>query len=162
ICQLPGRAAIQAHLGPLLRKVRAGEESRDEAQALGSALFDRVPEVSRKGRLIVSPDADLHQLPFELLVDRSGKRLLETHVVSYIPSGSVLTILRSRQLQGQPHRVALAVSASQSRDKAPQTAGSPQPPLGAISRGVYDVDGASLSPLPSANDEARSVAATLG
>jgi hypothetical protein len=147
ICELPGRAAIQAHLRPLLQKVRAGEEPRDEAKALGLALFDSVPEVSRKGRLIVSPDGDLHQLPFELLVDRSGKRLLETHVVSYIPSGSVLTILRSRQLQGQPHRVALAVSASPSGDKAPQTAGSPQPPLGAISRGVYDLDGAALSPL---------------
>jgi CHAT domain-containing protein len=110
----------------------------------------------------VSPDGDLHQLPFELLVDRSGKRLLETHVVSYIPSGSVLTILRSRQRQGQPHRVALAVSASPSGERAPQTAGSPQPPLGAISRGVYDLDGTSLPPLPSANDEARSVAATLG
>jgi CHAT domain-containing protein/Tfp pilus assembly protein PilF len=162
ICELPGRTAIQALLRPLLQKVRTGEESRAEAQALGAAIFDRVPEISRKGRLIVSPDGDLHQLPFELLLDPSGKRLLDTHVVSYIPSGSVLTILRSRQSQGQPHRVALAVSASQSAEKALQSNGSAQLPLGAISRGVYDLDGAALSPLPSADDEARSVAATLG
>src|ERR1700730_9049537 len=88
ICELPGRAAIQARLRSLLQKVRAGEESRAEAQALGAAIFDHVPEISRKGRLIVSPDGDLHQLPFELLLDPSGKRLLARHVVSYIPSGS--------------------------------------------------------------------------
>jgi CHAT domain-containing protein len=36
------------------------------------------------------------------------------------------------------------------------------PAFGTVARGVYDLDGTQLPPLPSANDEARTVAATLG
>jgi CHAT domain-containing protein len=123
-------------------------------------LLDRIPELATQKRVVVSPDGDLHQLPFELLVDASGEALLQTHTVSYSPSGSVLAILRNRQAQSPPMRTVLAVSASATADGA---AGPPsKAPVGSVPRGVYDLDLAQLPALPSANDEARSVGTALG
>ena len=51
-------------------------------------------DIASKKNLIISPDGDLHRLPFETLVDGSGRMLLEGHVVSYTPSATVLALLR--------------------------------------------------------------------
>ena len=98
---------------------------RSESRNAGELLLDRIPELATQKRIVVSPDGDLHQLPFELLVDASGKALLQTHTVSYSPSGSVLAILRNRQAQLPPLRTVLAVSASATADGA---AGPPSKP----------------------------------
>jgi CHAT domain-containing protein len=105
--------------------------------------------------VIVSPDAELHRLPFELFVHGTGRRLLETHVVSYAPSGAVLAVLRERGRNTLPSRTALAVSASPDEPAVPSNAAT-------IKRSVYDLDGADLRPLPAANDEARAVGTLLG
>jgi CHAT domain-containing protein len=159
--RLPGRTAIQNRLEPLLKSVREGSAARAEARAVSQVLLGDISEIATQKRLIVSADVDLHQLPFELLTDASGRQLLESHVVSYVPSGSVLAILRSRPLGEERLRTALAVSASPTITLPANSTIGPLP-LGAIGRGVYDVDASQLPPLPSANDEARSVAAALG
>lgn len=151
---LPGRSALQRLTQPLLEKIRAGEQGSAEADALGTTLLGPLRELARASRVIVSPDGELHQVPFELLPNTFGRRLLETHVVSYVPSGSVLSVLRARNGNAVPTRTALAVSASSDQVLPTNRAG--------ITRNVYDFDGKQLRPLPSANDEARSVAAILG
>jgi hypothetical protein len=110
--RLASKTGIEDRAGRLLKSVRDGQSSDADARSLGEALLDRIPEMATRSRLIVSPDGDLHQLPFELLVDPAGKTVLQTHVVSYSPSGSVLAILRNRQAQTVPSRMALAISAS--------------------------------------------------
>jgi CHAT domain-containing protein len=55
----------------------------------------------------------------------------------------------------------LAISTSPTAEMPANSTNAPQP-VGAIGRGVYDVDASKLPPLPSANDEARSVGAALG
>jgi CHAT domain-containing protein len=92
----------------------------------------------------------------------SGKRLLESHVVSYVPSGSVLSFLRRVQGPRPSQRVALAVSASPTAEAPLQVTSSGPPAFGTIARGIYDLDTTQLPSLPSANDEARAVATTLG
>jgi CHAT domain-containing protein len=160
--RLAGRNAIEKQLAPLLRAVREGREATAEAGDVSRGLLAQIPELGKFKRVVVSPDGDLHQLPFELLAGPSGRRLLETHVVSYAPSGSVLTILRNRRAQSTPSRAALAISSSPAGE-APTTAGViPLPAIGAVPRGVYDLDPTQLVPLPSANDEARAVGSTLG
>ena len=77
-----------------------------------NAAHRSLPELATRQRLIVSPDGELHQLPFDLLPGKDGRRLLESHVVSYVPSGSVLTVLRSERAAPARSRRALAVSAS--------------------------------------------------
>jgi CHAT domain-containing protein len=159
--RLPERTAIQSRLEPLLKGIREGNDPRAEARSVRQVLLDGIPEITSRRRVIVSVDGDLHQLPFELLIDVSGRQLLESHVVSYVPSASVLTILRSRQPQRDPQRTALAISASPTAEMPANSTNRPLP-VGAIGRGVYDVDASELPPLPSANDEARSVGAALG
>jgi CHAT domain-containing protein len=160
--RLPGRAAIEGRVEPLLKVIREGRNPIAEARSVGEILLDRVPELATRRRLIVSPDGDLHQLPFELLINATGKRLLETHIVSYVPSGSVLAILRDRRAQKAPARAALAVSASSTEANVTQVASVATAVPGGAERGVYDLDAAKLPPLPSANDEARAVGSTLG
>ncbi|MEP0848122.1 MAG: CHAT domain-containing protein [Phycisphaerae bacterium] len=152
---LPARTALGRLVTSLLERVRAGGDALGEGRALGAALLDPISEIRSATRIVVSPDGELHQVPFDLLVPRSGRPLLDSHVVSYAPSGSVLTILRTRQPSSAPSKPALAVSASPDGPKVPATSAS-------VTRNIYDLDGAQLRPLPSANDEARAVRAILG
>lgn len=162
LIRLADRSVIEKRVDPLLKSIRAGHEAQADARTVSSLVLGRMAVVSTRRRLIISPDGPLHDVPFELLVDRSGHRLLDSHVVSYVPSGSVLTILRRRGSNARPPRMALAVSASPTNEELGQTNGSHPSPLGAVSRSIYDLDGGRLPSLPSANDEARSVGAILG
>jgi CHAT domain-containing protein len=158
--RLAGRAAIEGRVAQLLKSVREGKAADLEARGAGELLLDRIPEIATRPRLVVSPDGDLHQLPFELLVTATGKTLLQTHTVSYAPSGSVLAILRDRRAQSTPVRTALAISASPTAEVS--ISSSARPVIGSSPRGLYDLDLAQLPPLPAANDEVRSVVGTLG
>ena len=162
IHRLVGRSAIQKVLEPIVRAVREGSNVGVDARRAGELLLDRIPELNTRTRVIVSADGPLHQLPLELMVTGSGKRLLESHVVSYVPSGSVMSFLRRPRVQRPPQRVALAVSASPSAEAPVPLASSGTPAFGTVARGIYDLDATQLAPLPSANDEARAVATTLG
>lgn len=93
--RLPGRTALREQVVPLLQKVRNGEDDSIGFRRLADALLAAVPELPTKRRVIVSPDGELHQLPFELLSNAEGARLLNSHVVSYVQSGSVLAVLRA-------------------------------------------------------------------
>ncbi|MEO7791888.1 MAG: CHAT domain-containing protein [Vicinamibacterales bacterium] len=158
--RLAGKAVIERQTEQLLRRVREGGGGQPEARRVGELLLDPIPELSAHPRLVVSPDGDLHQLPFELLVHATGQNLLTTHTISYTPSGSILAILRNRQAQAPPTRTALAISASPTLDRA--DAAGPSPTSGSVPRGLYDLDVTRLPPLPSANDEARAVTRILG
>lgn len=151
---LAGRSSVQRLVQSLLDQIRAGQDTTTKARALGVALLGSVKELQGRARIIVSPDAELHHVPFELLPGSTGPRLLETHVLSYVPSGSVLTVLREREAGPTPARAALAVSASPAGPAPANTK--------SITRSIYDIDGSQLRPLPSANDEARAVASILG
>lgn len=151
---LPGRGEIRGQIESLLKNVRAGEDVSADAAALARVLVGSMPELASKRRLVVSPDAELHHVPFELLSGPGG-RLLDSHVVSYAPSGSVLAVLRSGKQRSEQSRQVLAVSAS------PSSGNGAAPSTKAVSRNVYDLDPTKLRPLPAADDEARSVGAIL-
>ena len=162
--RLPGKIALEKNIAPLLNAIRSGKDVTPEARSVSRDLLSEIPELTKFKRILVSPDGDLHQLPFELLTNGSGRRLLETHVVSYAPSGSVLTILRNRRAESNPSRTALAISASPVAPAGLPSAGASSPggAIGLVPRGVYDLDPTQLAPLPSANDEARAVGSLLG
>jgi CHAT domain-containing protein len=117
-------------------------------------------ELSSFGRLVISADGALQQVPFELLEQpsRNSRRLLDTHVVSYTPSAGILTLLRTRAGSPVAVRMALAVGAS---PEVP-SAGTNGAPNGPVTRGVYDLDATKLRPLPLAAEEAESVRAAFG
>lgn len=152
--RLAGRRTISAQIEALMTRVRAGAPEATESQQLAATLLAQIPELKGRTRVIICPDAELHHVPFELLPGLDGNRLLESHVLSYVPSGSVLAVIRSAKRSDRPPpRIALAVSAS------PTSGGAP---TAAATRDVYDLNGSQLRPLPAADDEARSVGSVLG
>jgi CHAT domain-containing protein len=70
--------------------------------SLGQRLYDGllggIPGLRDKRELIVVPDGKLHLLPFSALVN-SGQYILTSHLVTVVPSGTVLNILRHRSDQ---------------------------------------------------------------
>jgi CHAT domain-containing protein len=157
--RLSSRDVIEPVVGTVLHAVRAGTDANADDRRLADLLLAQMPELVTHRRLIISPDGDLHQLPFELLVDASGTPLLRSHIVSYVPSGSVLAILRRPQ-SVMPTRVALAVGASPVAT-APVEKTASTPTSAATPRGIYDLDVTNLAALPSAADEARAVGMLL-
>jgi CHAT domain-containing protein/predicted negative regulator of RcsB-dependent stress response len=139
----------------LMSTIRAGDAATAQARAVARQLLEPVREIGGAARLVISPDGVLHQIPFELLEMSDGRPLLESHVVSYTPSGSVLAILRERGRRTTT-RSALAVSATT------DAGGVPEPGGGPVERSVYDVQLAALRPLASATDEAKSVVSIVG
>ena len=161
IHRLAGRADIRKTITALTQAVRVGGDADVDARRAGALLLDGITELNARSRVVVSADGELHRLPFELLVRTNGNRLLESHAVSYVPSGFALAISRA-QPQYRPQRVALAIGASPVTTQTVVASASKQPAIGTVARGIYDVDATKLPALPSANDEARTVVSLLG
>lgn len=151
---LPSREAIEARAAELTKAIQAGTDVTAAAADLAAMLVAPITELQSHQRLLVGPDGALHGVPFELLPLTSGAHLIESHVVSYAPSGAVLTVLRGATRQA-PGLRALAVSASPAGGAVVSSAR-------AVTRDVYDLDPRQLRPLPSATDEARSIGTILG
>ena len=108
---MPGALEVGEDATALLEAVARDASITAASRRLGGSLIARIPELAGKSRLLVSPDAELHGIPFDVLIGATGKSLLDTHVVSYVPSASVLVVLRGRADAATSNRV-LAVSAS--------------------------------------------------
>jgi CHAT domain-containing protein len=160
LLQLPSRNAVEKPVSLLVRAIRDGKSADAEARAVSDLLLAGIPELATHKRLIVSADGELHQLPFELLTSHAGRRVVESHVVSYVQSGSILAVLRRRPATRTNERPALAIAASPESDRPPSMERTSV--NGTIDRGVYDVDVSKLAPLPAAGDEARAIALALG
>ncbi len=102
---LPGQQVLENQLRPYLETLALRphnlylERAHARQQALGAQLFQLLlgPLAGRlpPGRsLLIVPDGLLYYLPFETLV-RDGRYLIEDHELSYVPSASVLSVLRS-------------------------------------------------------------------
>ena len=158
---LEGRKQIESAVAAHLAAIQNGTSIDRSGRTLNTLLF--APLASRfvsGSNLIIVPDASLHRLPFETLVDTHGTTLLDSHVISYTPSANVLALLRQHNERFPADQPLLAVSSS------PQPpAAKPQGdvvaanlPSSGVKRGVFDADEPNLKPLPAANDEVRSVA----
>jgi CHAT domain-containing protein len=53
-------------------------------------------EISGKKRLVIVPHGILHYLPFQALLSRDGKYLIESFTISYLPSATVLKYARGK------------------------------------------------------------------
>jgi tetratricopeptide (TPR) repeat protein len=108
----------QAQLARDVAAFRGGIASRDLGVAVQArAWFTRLlggaaTSLARATRLIVVPDGDLWDLPFQALQDAGGRFLIERMSVSYAPSLAALLELARRPptpaVSGSEPRVALA------------------------------------------------------
>jgi CHAT domain-containing protein len=110
IVKLPaGEQKLGGIVSDYVKRIGEGHFARNDARKLYSILLAPIPELLRPARLVIVPDEFLHQLPFEALEDGAGKYVLESHVVSYVPSATVFGYLRSRQHGRQPEMAFLGV-----------------------------------------------------
>lgn len=90
-----GRNAVEHSIDVYVAAIVGGKPSVEAGRWLYDALFR--PTISRKhtSKLVVVPDGKLNFLPFDSLLDDNGRPILESHAVSYCPSGTVLFLMRS-------------------------------------------------------------------
>ncbi len=132
------------------------------ASELGSLLLNPLGAIPRRDRLIVAPDGPLHRIPFELLRVPGESSLLSQTVVSYTPSATVFALIRRRPVNRSLPNPVLAIASSPEADGPKLISDAKVAPIGQIARGVFDISGTALEPLPAAADEARTAASLLG
>ena len=91
-----GRKRISQLVEEYLASVRSRQKEIAAGQELFELLLQPVIRSDPKLRLIVVADGDLNLLPFDALID-DDRYVLESHVVTYAPSATVLHLLRSEQ-----------------------------------------------------------------
>jgi hypothetical protein len=88
------RRRIEDLVDEYLATVRSKQPESGFASDLFSLLLAPIVGDLPGTRLIVVPDGKLNLLPFDALQDSEGRFVLESHVVTYAPSATVLYLLR--------------------------------------------------------------------
>lgn len=89
-----GRKQIEDLVENYLSAVRSRRSEAKIAEELYSVLLQSTVGQHLKARLLIIPDGNLHLLPFDALRDQHGRYVLESNVVTYAPSGTVLYLIR--------------------------------------------------------------------
>ena len=100
---LPGRSEIEGKVRQYLDELSAAPanlhmqsklaKQQALAQQLFTMLFGKLAGQLTDYKLIVIPDGLLNHLPFESLLN-NGRHLIEDHELSYLPSASLIELLR--------------------------------------------------------------------
>jgi CHAT domain-containing protein len=139
-----------------LANVASGTNSEAEAKELYHVLLQEALGSGEKMRLVISADGALSFVPFEGLVRADGRYTLSDHVVSYVPSGTFLWLVRSAPRAQAPRRF-LGIGGVAYTQVASSSAGR------TLYRGLYDLaEVLRLEDLPSTGDEVLAAAHTLG
>lgn len=106
------RSALEEEIHLLERSAAAPDlaEFRRHAAILHARLVAPIANsLSQHRHLIFVPDATLRGLPFAALIDRSGKYLVEQHVISVAPSGAIVARLAEHPLSSAADASVLVV-----------------------------------------------------
>jgi CHAT domain-containing protein len=108
---LPAKDILESQAAIYRQSIHVKKEDSATAKRLFAELLGVVPEYKQKTAVIVVPDGKLHLLPFSSLMDDQGRYLIASHTISTAPSGTVLSLLRSRQNDEADRRPYLGVAA---------------------------------------------------
>jgi CHAT domain-containing protein len=153
IRNLPGRSEIDQ----LTRKFLSAIRNKTDSSAFGRALYSALitPAIGRDAKsLIVVPDGSLHSIPFGALVDPNGAYLNQRLVTSTSPSASVFVRLKTGLVARAGTKPFLGIAYSPEIGHATPAAES--------TRGLFDLRGAHLTPLPFAREEVVRAATAIG
>jgi CHAT domain-containing protein len=95
VVPLGDRASIESSVLGYLKTLKTKGSSKSQARELYTALLKDIPEVVKKDRIIIVPDGGLHLLPFDALVDDTGRYLVFSHTITYATSASALYLANS-------------------------------------------------------------------
>ena len=150
---------IETLVEVFLAEVRAKRPATAVSRELHRLLIAPLADHLEGRRLIIVPDGKMNLLPFEALVAKQ-KPLLATHVVSYAPSATVLHLLRESP---GPQSDLPLLAVGDVRYEGPQeTLLAAQTEARERAGGLFDIDGAQLTTLPSTAEEVASVAEAAG
>jgi CHAT domain-containing protein len=155
-----GKEQIEPIVSDYLKRISEGRFDRRDAQQLYSILLAPIPAQFRPQRLVIIPDGILNKIPFETLQNKAGKYVIESHVVSYAPSATVLSYLRTRQGIHAPQMAFLGVGNVPYGYQARTTLIADA--FDFLARGAYDVSGGRLGDLPSSRLELTKSEQALG
>jgi CHAT domain-containing protein/Tfp pilus assembly protein PilF len=140
-------------------------KQRAMAEDLFTMLFGKLADHVRAGsKLIVIPDGLLNQVPYESLV-HNGRYLIEDHQISYLPSASLIELLRqppesASDPDGELDLLAFGDPVFQQQSKPSLSRKLPATPA-EINRQTGDWDMTNLSRLPRTRDEVEYIASLI-
>ncbi len=138
IVKLPGKQELSSLVITYLNKLKAKERADEEGRHLYDVLLGGLPGLQGVKQFIVVRDGQLHLVPFDALVEPSGRYVVESQTVVYAPSATSFFLLRTAANRKSSARGLLAVG------------GVP-----------YQQSRTGLADLPSSRDEALGAAAAL-
>ena len=164
-------SAGRKHVEELVENYLAGVRSRKSVAETGKELYSLllrpIPGADSTSRLIIVPDGKLHLLPFDSLTDDQGRYFLESHIVTYAPSSTVLNVIRTSPVARQPRQTFLGVGDVQytqagitpnKEDSAVESHLSAVSPLA----DPFDLSGARLQDIPMTRDEVIGASKVFG
>jgi CHAT domain-containing protein len=106
IVSLPGKRRIEDVIADYVKAVKAKRPARNEARALYGVLLQPIPGINQKEDLIVIRDGQLHLVPFDALEDANGRFVIDSCIVTYVPSATSFYLMarekRSRETFSHP------------------------------------------------------------
>lgn len=152
--ELAGRSVVQKEIAEYLGDTKAMRDS-PSAKVLYHQLFAPIAEFHHKPQIVIVPDGQLGFIPFDALIDDDGKYVLQSHTVSWVPSATVLALLRSERQPGGPMTL-LAVGSSNDPDSNRRS-------FGRAAHGLFDPDHPEImGSLPSVDAEIQNITEILG
>lgn len=161
VVRLPGRKEIEAIAARYLIAIKAKKESSDDGRSLFAALLEPLRLSAAQTTLLIVPDGILHLVPFSALRDRSGKYVIATNTIWYLPSGGAIALLHRSQSPGAS-RMFLGVGGVKYGETPTAPSMMVQANPGLLRGGYYGVDVNKLPDLPSTAEEIRSARDILG
>lgn len=147
-----GKQRIEALVDGYLAAVRSRESDAAVANELFRLVLEPLLGSERTSRLVVIPDGKLHELPFDGLRDAAGRFVLESRVVTYAPSATVLYLLRqSRSTEPLPTSLVAVGGAIYSGTAAGRT------PSENTVDDFFDLDAVTFPQLPGSKQEVQSI-----
>jgi CHAT domain-containing protein len=159
-----GRKEVDKLAEQFVDEVRAKGAGVETSKRLFRALLEPISEAKTAARLIIAPDGALNLVPFEALRDKLGEYLLKSRVMSYVPSGTILDVLRRSRKNESAASPFLGVGDVAYENQG--GAGSRLPPAatvrGRILRGMADLSGMELHDLPQTREEVAEIGKIVG
>jgi CHAT domain-containing protein len=159
-----GRKEVEKLAEQFVDEVRAKGAGVETSKRLFRALLESIPESRTAARLIIAPDGALNLLPFEALRDHQGEYLLKSRVISYVPSGTILDVLRrARKTEIAPSPfLGVGDVAYENQGGAGRRIPAPDTVRGRVLRGMADLSGMRLQDLPQTREEVEEIGKIVG
>ena len=110
--QLADRATIETEVDRLNASLARYDPDFDSARKLHRLLIEPVKLANGRRRLLIVPDGRLHLAPFEAFIDEQQHYAIESRIISYVPSATVLNLVRGSREKSRGDRM-LAVGGAQ-------------------------------------------------